>query len=295
MAKNKREELNKLINDNKNIMLSDVRGRPKEKEKIQSKFESSNSRINDIDRELGPSRGRSKSVDGKTRNNNVKSLSPNKSESGRNKSLSPDKIRARSKSREPDTIILRKQDSDTKSVTSNSSKKSATSNSSKKSTTSTKYRKSAYAQLDGADYKYDLASRPVNGPIIPECEKIYTPEEQAEMLIGYFKIPKERWNEIMNGSEIRYIRDNGKFSKGGYIKFNNIANNKLTLSNSSSAGDTFSVDTTTISEIYKKYYRMACIEIDFLVNSVKKLSEHIKQQEERIKELESIVHRSNHH
>lgn len=139
----------------------------------------------------------------------------------------------------------------------------------------------------GKDYKYSIEDRPVNGPILPPSEKIYTEEEKEQMLLGYFEVPKEKWKDIAPGSQIRYVNAAGKFFAGGFIKVNSIeATNRLIMSHYNATNNTFYVDMSNMAQVYKKYYKLSHIEIEMLVASVKILSNHIKKHEERIRELE---------
>lgn len=46
---------------------------------------------------------------------------------------------------------------------------------------------------------------------------VYTPEDQEKLLIGYELVPRESWLHIPSGVSIRYMLNDGKFRRGGYV------------------------------------------------------------------------------
>jgi len=55
---------------------------------------------------------------------------------------------------------------------------------------------------------------------------VITSNEKKQLLVGYEKLPQEKWLQIFPGSHIRYIRKDGEMRKGGYVRYID-ANNKF--------------------------------------------------------------------
>lgn len=67
---------------------------------------------------------------------------------------------------------------------------------------------------------FDLDKGRKAGPELELKGKIYTSEEQRELLDGYVEIPREFWGLISFGAHVRYVRKDGRFLPGGFVKKN---------------------------------------------------------------------------
>jgi hypothetical protein len=132
--------------------------------------------------------------------------------------------------------------------------------------------------------KYDLESRPDEGSYIPQVEKVYTPEQIEALTSNCFVVPRNKWDKVPAYSRIKYIDVNGKFNEGGSVK--SVGPETIALSYGFSKKGIRLIQINTIKTLYKQYAYSAAIEIDMLINSVKELTDHIKQLKMRITELE---------
>jgi hypothetical protein len=135
--------------------------------------------------------------------------------------------------------------------------------------------------------KYNLENRPDEGSYIPQVEKVYTPEQIEALTSNCFIVPRNKWGKIPTYSRIKYIDVNGKFNEGGSVK--SVGPESIALSYGFSKKGVRLIQINTIKTLYKQYSYSAAIEIDMLINSVKELTEHIKQLKTRIGELERKV------
>lgn len=69
---------------------------------------------------------------------------------------------------------------------------------------------------------FDLTKLIASGNIVEKQQyrpDIITSEEKKQLLVGYNKLPYEKWLQIYPGSHIRYVRKDGEMRKGGYIRY----------------------------------------------------------------------------
>lgn len=81
-------------------------------------------------------------------------------------------------------------------------------------------------------------------PVVKEIEtstksSIITSENQHKLLTDYIEVPREKWSSLPNRIHIRYLRKDGNFRRGGFIK--NIWSN---VKNDSTTAEFFQLSTT---------------------------------------------------
>jgi hypothetical protein len=195
-----------------------------------------------------------------------------------------------------DTQIKSQGDVDTRSRHSNVDAKSRHSNvdaksrhsnvdtKSRHSNDDTKSRHSNKPVSDLKNNKYSLQDRPAEGTYIPSAEKIYTPEQIEKFIFGYFVVPKNKWNSLPVLCRIRFEDTHGKFNEGGIVK--SVNPETIAIKYGYASNGFKLIPFNTIKTIYKQYAYTASIEVDMLINSVKELTEHIKQLKARVTTLE---------
>ena len=55
------------------------------------------------------------------------------------------------------------------------------------------------------------------GPAAPHAARVWTPDEQAEKLVGYIEVVPEFWEQIRYGTHVRYVTKAGEFRTGGFV------------------------------------------------------------------------------
>ena len=60
--------------------------------------------------------------------------------------------------------------------------------------------------------------RSVKGKAVRKyAKKQYTPEQIESLLQGYVLVAKDKWDAISIGSQIRYVKTDGTFVRGGFV------------------------------------------------------------------------------
>ncbi len=138
----------------------------------------------------------------------------------------------------------------------------------------------------------------------------YTNEEISGLLSeGYIVVHPALWEYIPVGSHIRYVRrDDGRglsrgkrFKPGGFVKCHSVNDNnkklitlESRLNTESKAGPgyfKYSILHDSIEELWKKYDRMAFIEIHLIYNSLAQKKRQIEDLTTRVARLEDTVKR----
>lgn len=148
----------------------------------------------------------------------------------------------------------------------------------------------------GTDIDYNSDDEKNKNKITKKITKDMTQEEITEFLKNTIIIPKEQWEQIPINSYISYIKEDGKFIKGGYVKliFNKkksstdngsiylIYGTKLDKYNNDKYYKEFTINLSNIKEIYKKIDNSAIIEYQIIKNNINKL---LLSQNSKIDEL----------
>lgn len=138
-------------------------------------------------------------------------------------------------------------------------------------------------------------------------DKQYTDEEISKMLDGYIQIPFELWDYIPTGAHIRYVKTNGEFKPGGFVRNHYISNEgkKMIMletrpfvkhnvkQNEQPGYFTFSIAYDNTKTIFKKYPRDAFIEIHMISASLAKKKEQIENLQKDVKKLTMIIGKLN--
>jgi hypothetical protein len=131
-------------------------------------------------------------------------------------------------------------------------------------------------------------------------KKVYTPAEIQEMLKGYILVPPDEYKSIPSNTHIRYMRKDGSFVRGGFVK-NHWMNpdNEPVIRIKNTPG--FAIGTTWMvyhKAIDKLYQKPGVGNDDFadmsnvknrtaeIINEVNKLVSIVKKQGAKIAELE---------
>lgn len=88
-----------------------------------------------------------------------------------------------------------------------------------------------------------------------ENKPIYNDDDIKQLLIGYDLIPESEWTKIKSKSHIRYIKSDGSFARGGFVKNHFIRDNinGIYLENSLGANNVgWAITLNNISKIWKK-------------------------------------------
>jgi hypothetical protein len=111
-----------------------------------------------------------------------------------------------------------------------------------------------------------------------------TEEEKKEYLKNSILIPKEQWLTLPVNSFISYIKNDGKFIKGGFIKliFKKkekdylIYSSKLDKYNNDKYYKEFTINLENIKEIYKKIDSSAIIEYQIIKTNINNFLDKFK-------------------
>ena len=134
-------------------------------------------------------------------------------------------------------------------------------------------------------------------------DKEITEEEKKEYLKNSILIPSEQWLTLPVNSFISYIKKDGKFIKGGYIKliYNKKESNyliygsKLDKYNNDRYYKEFTIKLDNIKEIYKKVDSSAIIEYQIIKNNINSMIEKFKLDidkiYEKINELDNKINK----
>lgn len=121
----------------------------------------------------------------------------------------------------------------------------------------------------------------------------YTKEKKNEMLEGYLLINKKKWYTIPLDSHIRYIRNDGKFVAGGFVKRKWEKEDKKFFLLGKSLYDnnrTWVTELSKLKTIYKKVNEQAKMEISMLKNSILDLNKKVNKNNANLnKKMEEIV------
>lgn len=117
-----------------------------------------------------------------------------------------------------------------------------------------------------------------------------TDEEIKEYLKNSMAIPKEQWLTLPLNSFISYIKSDGKFVKGGYIKliFKKkdkdylIYGSKLDKYNNDKYYKEFTINLENIKDIYKKVDTSAVLEYQIIKNNINTILDKFKLDIEKL-------------
>lgn len=117
-----------------------------------------------------------------------------------------------------------------------------------------------------------------------------TESEIKEYLKSSISIPKDQWETLPVNSFISYIKEDGKFIKGGYVKLifnkkNNtymIYGTKLDKYNNDKYYKEFTINLSNIKEIYKKIDQSAILEYQIIKTNITKLIDNTNNKLEEI-------------
>lgn len=119
-----------------------------------------------------------------------------------------------------------------------------------------------------------------------KIEKEITEDEKKEFLKNSILIPSDQWNSLPVNSFISYVKNDGKFIKGGYIKLifqkkdNDyiIYSTKLDKYNNDRYYKEFTINLNNIKEIYKKIESSAIIEYKIIKTNINNILDQFKSQ-----------------
>lgn len=119
-----------------------------------------------------------------------------------------------------------------------------------------------------------------------KIKKEITEDEIKEFLKNSILIPKDQWNSLPVNSFISYVKNDGKFIKGGYIKLifqkkdNDymIYSTKLDKYNNDRYYKEFTINLNNIKEIYKKIESSAIIEYKIIKTNINNILDQFKLQ-----------------
>jgi hypothetical protein len=117
-----------------------------------------------------------------------------------------------------------------------------------------------------------------------------TESEIKDYLKNSISIPKEQWETLPINSFISYIKEDGKFIKGGYVKLifnkkNNIYliyGTKIDKYNNDKYYKEFTINLSNIKEIYKKIDQSALLEYQIIKTNITKLIDNTNTKLEEI-------------
>ena len=123
-----------------------------------------------------------------------------------------------------------------------------------------------------------------------ELTKNLTDSEIKEYLKNSISIPKDQWETLPINSFISYIKEDGKFIKGGYVKLifnkkNNIYmiyGTKIDKYNNDKYYKEFTINLSNIKEIYKKIDQSAILEYQIIKANITKLIDNTNTKLEEI-------------
>lgn len=128
-------------------------------------------------------------------------------------------------------------------------------------------------------------------------------EELKEYLKNFILIPKDQWKTIPVNSYISYIKEDGKFVKGGFVKLifnkNNtnseneseylIYGTKIDKYNNDKYYKEFTINLSNIKDIYKRIEQSAIIEYQIIKNNINKVIAEVNNKiEEVVNKLSTI-------
>ena len=114
--------------------------------------------------------------------------------------------------------------------------------------------------------------------------------EIKEYLKNSISIPKDQWETLPVNAFISYIKEDGKFIKGGYVKLifnkkNNtymIYGTKIDKYNNDKYYKEFTINLSNIKEIYKKIDQSAILEYQIIKTNITKLIDNTNNKLEEI-------------
>lgn len=123
-----------------------------------------------------------------------------------------------------------------------------------------------------------------------ELTKNLSDSEIKEYLKNSISIPKDQWETLPVNSFISYIKEDGKFIKGGYVKLifnkkNNIYmiyGTKIDKYNNDKYYKEFTINLSNIKEIYKKIDQSAILEYQIIKANITKLIDNTNTKLEEI-------------
>lgn len=127
-------------------------------------------------------------------------------------------------------------------------------------------------------------------------------EEIQDMLADYFPVERDMWNKVPAGNQIRYVKvgpgpRESRFKGGGFVKSRYMKENKdyFLVENFpyGKVGDhgyiMFTLDVSTVEELWKKIAPAAFIEVKLLVASLDKSNAQVAELNKKVAELSAKV------
>jgi hypothetical protein len=121
-------------------------------------------------------------------------------------------------------------------------------------------------------------------------------DELKEYLKNFILIPKDQWKTMPVNSYISYIKEDGKFVKGGFVKliFNKkntdseneseylIYGTKIDKYNNDKYYKEFTINLSNIKDIYKRIEQSAIIEYQIIKNNINKVIAEVNNKIEEV-------------
>lgn len=121
-------------------------------------------------------------------------------------------------------------------------------------------------------------------------------DKMQEYIKESLLIPSDKWESIPINSNICYIKKDGKFVKGGYVKLIYTKNeklflvysNKLDKYNNDKYYKEFTINLASIDKIYKKIDQSAIMEYEIIKNNINKV---ITEFSTKLEKLDNIFNK----